>query len=169
MLTHYIGNITRVEPGQIIVVVGKTTDAAARYFLIHTSRLIVQINCWYISIEIEWNNTHCYRFVDRLDLNLRSGKNKNDDIIFNLSVNFHEKVITRNSRSNGEWGAKECDENLFEREDDSLNPFLAGKINIIYRNFWIKTDDFFLCVIFNRRNIQIICFNLWSKILYCCQ
>lgn len=45
MLTHYIGNITRVEPGQIIVVVGKTTDAAARYFLIHTSRLIVQINC----------------------------------------------------------------------------------------------------------------------------
>lgn len=95
-----------------------------------------------------------------MDLNLRSGKNKNDDIIFNLSVNFHEKVITRNSRSNGEWGAKECDENLFEREDDSLNPFLAGKINIIYRNFWIKTDDFFLCVIFNRRNIQIICFNL---------
>lgn len=31
MLTHYIGNITFVEPGQIIVVVGKTTDAARRY------------------------------------------------------------------------------------------------------------------------------------------
>lgn len=30
MLTQYIGNITRVEPGQIIVVVGKTTDAATR-------------------------------------------------------------------------------------------------------------------------------------------
>lgn len=31
MLTNYIGNITFVEPGQIIVVVGKTTDAATRY------------------------------------------------------------------------------------------------------------------------------------------
>lgn len=30
MLTHFIGNITSVEAGQIIVIVGKTTDAASR-------------------------------------------------------------------------------------------------------------------------------------------
>lgn len=30
MLTQYIGNITQVQSGQIIVVVGKTTDAASR-------------------------------------------------------------------------------------------------------------------------------------------
>lgn len=32
MLTEYIGNIGAVEAGQIIVVVGKTVDAASRYF-----------------------------------------------------------------------------------------------------------------------------------------
>lgn len=61
-----------------------------------------------------------------MDLNLRSGKNKNDDIALNISVDFHEKVINRNSRINGEWGHKECKEN-FEREDNKLNPIESGE------------------------------------------
>lgn len=69
--------------------------------------------------------------INRLDLNLRSGKNKNDDIVLNLSTDFHKKVITRNSRSNGEWGIEECDEHLFEREDESLNPIVAGTVELI--------------------------------------
>lgn len=63
---------------------------------------------------------------NRLDLNLRSGKNKNDDIILNISVDFHEKIITRNSRISGEWGLKEFQENL-EREDNNLNPIEPGE------------------------------------------
>lgn len=62
----------------------------------------------------------------RLDLNLRSGKNKSDDIVLNISVNFHEKLISRNSRINGEWGHKEIKEN-FEREDNNLNPIESGE------------------------------------------
>lgn len=62
-------------------------------------------------------------------MNLKSGKNEKDDIVLNLSVDFHERAINRNSRVNGEWGVKECDENLYERDDDSLNPIVSGRIN----------------------------------------
>ena len=64
-----------------------------------------------------------------MDLNFRTGKNSNDDIPLNLSVDFRENVINRNSRINGEWGPKECKENLYEREDGLLNPIESGKNN----------------------------------------
>lgn len=66
-------------------------------------------------------------FIHRLDLNLRSGKHKDDNILLNFSVNFHEKAITRNSRINGEYGIKECEENIYDSEESSLNPVVSGK------------------------------------------
>lgn len=67
-------------------------------------------------------------FGHRLDLNLRSGKSDEDNIVLNLLVDFHENAITRNSRINGEWGIKERDENMYDsREDDTLNPIISGK------------------------------------------
>lgn len=51
--------------------------------------------------------------------------------MLNLSANFHEKAITRNSRLNGEWGIKERDENLFEKEKECLNPIVAGKCQLV--------------------------------------
>lgn len=69
-------------------------------------------------------------FVHRLDLNLRSGKQKVDNIVLNLSVNFHENAITRNTRINDQWGDKECEENLYDSKDDSLNPVVSGKYNL---------------------------------------
>lgn len=118
MLTHYIGNITYVEPGQIIVVVGKTTDAATRLDTVFNRILVLYL----------LTNFHC--FIDlnnRLDLNFRTGKNSNDDIALNLSVDFRENVIYRNSCINSEWGPKECKENLYEREDGLINPIESGE------------------------------------------
>lgn len=91
-----------------------------------------------------------------MDLNLRSGKNKHDDIILNLSTNFHEKVITRNTRSNGEWGIEERDEHLYEREDESLNPIVAGTAVIIDPNDKIIANSFLLC----RRSFQTLYSNM---------
>lgn len=68
----------------------------------------------------------------RLDLNLRSGKQKEDNIVLNLWVNFHENVITRNTRINGEWGVKEREENLYESKEDRLNPIVSGEIFKFY-------------------------------------
>lgn len=62
----------------------------------------------------------------RLDLNLRSGKNEEENIILHFSVRFHENVIIRNSRQNGEWGIEEREENLYEQKDDNLNPIVSG-------------------------------------------
>lgn len=53
MLTHYIGNITRVEPGHIIVVVGKTTDAATRYFKFNQS------NGTSVDLSSTWRSNFC--------------------------------------------------------------------------------------------------------------
>lgn len=89
------------------------------------------------------NDIHFHEFVNRLDLNLRSGKNKDDDIILNLSTNFHEKAIIRNSRLNGEWGVGERDEHLFDREDESLNPIVAGTVEFINANAGNVTNFFF--------------------------
>ena len=47
--------------------------------------------------------------------------------MLNLSVNFHENVIYRNSRINGEWGVKEREENLYDTKEDTLNPIESGK------------------------------------------
>lgn len=60
MLTHYIGNITYVEPGQIIVVVGKTTDAATRYPISSNQILILIFHLL----------THCYQFQQQIGLEL---------------------------------------------------------------------------------------------------
>lgn len=60
-------------------------------------------------------------------MNLRSGKLKEENIILNVSVNFHENAITRNTRISGEWGIKERDEHLYELKDDNANPIVAGK------------------------------------------
>lgn len=62
-----------------------------------------------------------------MDLNFRTGKNENDDIVLSLSVDFRENVIKRNSRINSEWGVMECKENIYEREDGALNPIDAGE------------------------------------------
>lgn len=118
MLTHYIGNITYVEPGQILVVVGKTTEAATRYLIKSTK--------YQLSILLIDPFLLFIKFITRLDLNYRTGKNSNDDIALNLSIDFRENVITRNFRINGEWGLKECKENLYEREDGALNPIESG-------------------------------------------
>lgn len=69
-------------------------------------------------------------FNNRLDLNFRTSKNSDDDIALNLSVDFRENVIYRNSRVNGEWGSKESKENVYEREDGTLNPIESGG------NYW---------------------------------
>lgn len=127
MLTNYIGNITYVEPGQIIVVVGKTTDAATRYPKFHAVCLIEYTTCQ----DQQIRSIHFYRLSfrtwNRLDLNFRTGKNSDDDIALNLSVDFRENVISRNTRINGLWGPKEYKEHLYEREDDSLNPIESGR------------------------------------------
>lgn len=72
-------------------------------------------------------NSDCFiDFNNRLDLNFRTGKNDNDDIALSLSVDFRDNVIYRNACINGGWGAKECKENLYEREDGALNPIESG-------------------------------------------
>lgn len=76
-------------------------------------------------------NIFTYRLY-RLDLNLRSGKSEESNIVLNLSVDFHEKAICRNSRINGEWGIQEREENTYDsREDQSLNPIISGNISTI--------------------------------------
>lgn len=65
-------------------------------------------------------------------MNLRSGKQKEDNIVLNLWVNFHENVITRNTRLNGEWGVKEQSENLYESKEERLNPIVSGEIFKFY-------------------------------------
>lgn len=77
----------------------------------------------------------------RLDLNFRTGKNDNDDIVLNLSVDFGENVINRNSRINGEWGLTECKENLYEREDGALNPIESGELWLRCIGDSIKLDN----------------------------
>lgn len=62
----------------------------------------------------------------RLDLNLKSSKNEDDNIALNFSVRFIEKCIIRNTRENGEWGVEERKENLYEGKDDVLNPITPG-------------------------------------------
>lgn len=83
----------------------------------------------------------------RLDLNLRSSKNDDDNIVLNISVRFIEKCIVRNTRDNGEWGTEEREENLYDRKGYTLNPIVPGKMKInnffgsfIYRSFQPQFD-----------------------------
>lgn len=96
--------------------------------------------------NIIWKHSHhCLHSAHRLDLNLRSGKSDEDNIVLNLSVDFHENAITRNSRINGEWGVIEREENIYaSREDDSLNPIIAGNTNCINRRNIVIHEHFSL-------------------------
>lgn len=76
--------------------------------------------------------------------------------MLNLSANFHEKAITRNSRLNGEWGIKERDENLFEKEKECLNPIVAGKCQLVERS----EEQILIIFLDFRRNIQALHLNL---------
>lgn len=67
-----------------------------------------------------------FSYSHRLDLNLRSSKNDDDNIVLNISVRFIEKCIVRNTRENGEWGIEEREEHLYDRKDDALNPIAPG-------------------------------------------
>lgn len=70
--------------------------------------------------------------IRRLDLNLRRDKKKDADIALNLALRFHEKVIIRNSRQNGEWGTEEREENLYSKTNPNLNAIVAGEIFKFY-------------------------------------
>lgn len=68
-------------------------------------------------------------------MNLTSGKKKTDDIPLNVSVMFHEHVITRNSRINGKWGIQENGQNLSTNDPNdiaNLNPIKSGDIFKFY-------------------------------------
>lgn len=88
---------------------------------------------YYFICHFSWNFSISFL---RLDLNLWSGKSDDDNIVLNVSVNFHENALTRNSWINGEWGVKERDENIYDsREDDVLNPVISGNGYFFYLNW----------------------------------
>lgn len=103
--------------------------------------------------------------VRRLDLNLRNGRRKEDNIVLNLSVRFHEQVICRNSRIDGVWGDEERTENLYERKEDNLNPIVSGtKPNMLISHVNISINTINYLFLAYRRNIQILHFNWRSKV-----
>lgn len=63
-------------------------------------------------------------------------------------MDFHNNIITRNSRLNGEWGEKEDTGNLYDRKDDTLNPIVSGKMNSTCVNALIWSKNQFAGEIF---------------------
>lgn len=64
--------------------------------------------------------------ASRVNFSLASGKAAPSDNALHMSVRFHEDVIVRNSRHNGQWGKEERDEHIHEFAQP--NPIVAGTI-----------------------------------------
>lgn len=65
-------------------------------------------------------------------MNLLNGKNKEDNVILQVSIRFHENIVIRNSRVLGEWGEEEVNQNLMHANTkNSLIPGEKFKIYIL--------------------------------------
>lgn len=105
-------------------------------------------------------------FPHRLDLNLRSSKSDEEDVVLSVSVRFHDNCIVRNTWHDGEWQEEERDENLDQAMADHPNPIVAGEIFKFYiligdQRFHIAVNNQSYCTyayrlpVENIRTIQI--------------
>lgn len=60
-----------------------------------------------------------------INFNLSSGKASPSNIALHFSVRFHEDVIVRNTREDGEWGKEEREDHLDQFAPP--NPLVAGE------------------------------------------
>lgn len=77
-----------------------------------------------------------------VNLNLSTGKGSIADIPLHISVRFHEDVILRNSRIEGNWGREEREDNLHEFAQP--NPLIAGDTFQVY--ILVGDDRFHIAV-----------------------
>lgn len=97
----------------------------------------------------------------RLDLNLRTSKSDDEDVILNVSVRFHDNCIVRNTWHNGEWQEEERDENLDQTVVDHPNPVVAGEIFKFYiligdQKFHIAVNNQSYCTYAYRLPVETI-------------
>lgn len=59
-----------------------------------------------------------------INFNLSSGKASPSNIALHVSVRFHEDVVVRNSREDGDWGEEEREDHLDQFAPP--NPLVAG-------------------------------------------
>lgn len=68
--------------------------------------------------------------ASRFHIDLRTGKDKNTNIILRLSCRFRQKAITRNSYIDDEWGIEEI-ENCLDENCTIQNPIIPGEFFMI--------------------------------------
>lgn len=68
-------------------------------------------------------------------MNLLAGKNKEDNVILQISVRFRDNLVVRNSRVLGEWGDEEIEQNLVHT--NAKSPLVPGE----KFKFFILMDD----------------------------
>lgn len=67
--------------------------------------------------------------ASKVNLSLSTGKVSLANVALHISVRFHDDVIVRNSKLDGQWGNEEREDNLHESAQP--NPLIAGKINYL--------------------------------------